>query len=162
MPYYHTCPDCGANLDPDEKCNCKEKLYEEDFIHVRNEINHHSPRPFGGHQQSCTEATDTSSAGADAAPAANPIQVTGVPTSAVPVAPAPASVPVEQPLSVPTAAPAYTLEMIATAGTALIDAGKMKLLTDLIARYGISSITELDPSQYGAFATELRALGAQI
>ena len=52
--------------------------------------------------------------------------------------------------------------MIATAGTALIDAGKMKLLTDLIARYGISSITELDPSQYGAFATELRALGAQI
>lgn len=110
----------------------------------------------------CAEATSTASAGADAAPAANPIQVTGVPTSAVPVALAPASVPVEQPLSVPTAAPVYTLEMIATAGTALIDAGKMKLLTDLIARYGISSITELDPSQYGAFATELRTLGAQI
>lgn len=23
--YYHTCPDCGANLDPDEKCDCKNK-----------------------------------------------------------------------------------------------------------------------------------------
>ena len=110
----------------------------------------------------CAEATNTTSAGADAAPAANPTQVTGVPTSAVPVAPAPTSVPVEQPLSVSTAAPAYTLEMIATAGTTLIDIGKMKQLTDLLARYGISCITELDPSQYGAFATELRALGAQI
>lgn len=72
----------------------------------------------------CAEAASTASAGADAAPAANPIQVTGVPTSAVPVAPAPTSVPVEQTAPVPTAAPAYTLEMIATAGTALIDAGK--------------------------------------
>ena len=23
MPYYDTCPDCGANLDPGEKCDCK-------------------------------------------------------------------------------------------------------------------------------------------
>jgi hypothetical protein len=22
---YHTCPDCGANLDPGEKCDCKDK-----------------------------------------------------------------------------------------------------------------------------------------
>ena len=22
MPYYRTCPDCGANLDPDEPCDC--------------------------------------------------------------------------------------------------------------------------------------------
>jgi hypothetical protein len=21
--YYHTCPDCGANLDPGEKCDCQ-------------------------------------------------------------------------------------------------------------------------------------------
>ncbi len=20
--YYHTCPECGANLDPGEKCDC--------------------------------------------------------------------------------------------------------------------------------------------
>ena len=26
MPYYWTCPYCGANLDPGEKCDCKGKL----------------------------------------------------------------------------------------------------------------------------------------
>lgn len=25
MSYYHTCPYCGANLDPDEHCDCQEK-----------------------------------------------------------------------------------------------------------------------------------------
>ena len=25
MPYYETCPDCGANLDPCEKCDCYKK-----------------------------------------------------------------------------------------------------------------------------------------
>ena len=23
MSYYHTCPDCKANLDPGERCDCK-------------------------------------------------------------------------------------------------------------------------------------------
>lgn len=23
MPYYEKCPDCGANLDPGERCDCK-------------------------------------------------------------------------------------------------------------------------------------------
>lgn len=23
MPYYNTCPNCGANLDPGERCDCK-------------------------------------------------------------------------------------------------------------------------------------------
>lgn len=25
MNYFRTCPDCGANLDPDEACDCKRK-----------------------------------------------------------------------------------------------------------------------------------------
>lgn len=24
--YYHTCPACGANLDPDERCDCTDDL----------------------------------------------------------------------------------------------------------------------------------------
>ena len=63
---------------------------------------------------------------------------------------------------VPTAAPQYTLEMIAKAGTALIDAGKMNELSALLARYHVEALTALDPSQYGSFATELRAMGANI
>ena len=101
-------------------------------------------------------------------PAVNPTQVPGAPlnvngaqtpaTNNVPVQPQAA--PVAQP--VPTGAPAYTLEMIATAGTALIDAGKMDQLLNLLGKYGVEALTALDPSQYGSFANELRALGAQI
>mgnify|MGYP003187863295 CR=1 FL=1 len=36
MPYYWTCPDCGAHLDPCEKCDCNEKDKEDD-IHDGNE-----------------------------------------------------------------------------------------------------------------------------
>ena len=25
MCYYKTCPECGANLDPDEKCDCQDE-----------------------------------------------------------------------------------------------------------------------------------------
>ena len=27
MPYYKTCPDCGAHLDPGERCDCKDGNY---------------------------------------------------------------------------------------------------------------------------------------
>lgn len=25
MSYYRTCPNCGANLDPGERCDCQDK-----------------------------------------------------------------------------------------------------------------------------------------
>lgn len=64
--------------------------------------------------------------------------------------------------AVPTGAPTYTLEMIATAGAALIDAGKMDALLSLLGKYGVEALTALDPAQYGSIANDLRALGAQI
>lgn len=79
-----------------------------------------------------------------------------VPTAAVPQPPAaPAA-------AVPTAAPTYTLDAIAHAGAALAQAGKMQDAVNLLAKYGVQSVNQLKPEQYGAFATELRALGAQI
>ena len=81
-------------------------------------------------------------------PAALP--VTPMPTAA---APAPA---------VPVTAPTYTLDQIAKAGANLVDAGKMEQLLALLTKYGVQAVTQLTPDQYGAFATELRALGAQI
>lgn len=36
MPYNWTCPYCGANLDPGEKCDCKDNEKEDD-IHDGNE-----------------------------------------------------------------------------------------------------------------------------
>ena len=90
---------------------------------------------------------------------ANPAPVAPAPIQQAPVTQQPYVAPAAQ---VPTAAPTFTLEAIATAGTALVDAGKMDLLMGVLAKYGIDSISKLDPSQYGIFATELRALGAQI
>lgn len=84
------------------------------------------------------------------APAPAAPLVTPMPTAA---APAPA---------VPVTAPTYTLDQIAKAGANLVDAGKMEQLLALLTKYGVQAVTQLTPDQYGAFATELRALGAQI
>lgn len=104
-----------------------------------------------------TEAKDA----AQQAPV-NPMQATGAPLSATPaqtVAPV-ANVPVAS--AVPTGAPTYTLDMIARAGAALVDAGKMDALCGLLAKYGVEALTALDPAQYGNFVNDLRALGALI
>lgn len=61
-----------------------------------------------------------------------------------------------------TTAPAYTLDQIAKAGASLVDAGKMEQLLALLTKHGVQAVTQIQPDQYGAFATELRALGAQI
>lgn len=61
-----------------------------------------------------------------------------------------------------SSAPSYTLDQISRAGASLVDAGKMQQLLQLLSRYGVQAITQIQPEQYGAFATELRALGAQI
>lgn len=88
---------------------------------------------------------------ADPTPAQPPVQMNAAMT-----APAPAPV-------VPvTAAPTYTLDQIATAGAALVNAGKMEQLLALLGKYGIQAITQLKAEQFGPFVTELRGLGAQI
>lgn len=116
-------------------------------------------------------------------PAAAPVAPVAAPAPAAPVNPTPAPVapvaapvaptapvPTEQPAApvaqapaaVPVTAPTYTLDQIARAGASLVDAGKMEHLLALLARYGVAAVTQLQPDQFGVFATELRALGAQI
>lgn len=106
---------------------------------------------------------------APATPAVPTTPVAPAPTTP-PVASAPAAVPTANPAaptapaapSVPVTAPTYTLDQIAKAGASLVDAGKMEQLLGLLTKYGVQAVTQLNPDQYGAFATELRALGAQI
>lgn len=85
------------------------------------------------------------------APAPSVAPYPGGPTCSAPAA----AVPVSD-------APAYTLDQISRAGAALVDAGKVEQLLQLLSRYGVQAITQLQPDQYGAVATELRGLGAQI
>ena len=93
------------------------------------------------------------------APSPSPTPVTNAPTAG-PTSAAPGNTPAP---AVPVAgAPTYTLDQISRAGASLVDAGKMQQLLELLGRYGVQAITQLQPEQYGAFATELRALGAQI
>lgn len=100
------------------------------------------PRPVASYP------TTPAPAVAAPAPTAGPVSVApgNTPAPAVPV----------------TTARAYTLDQISRAGASLVDAGKMQQLLELLGRYGVQAVTQLQPEQYGTFATELRALGAQI
>ncbi len=119
------------------------------------------------------QAPQMTAAPVTTAPIANPAQVAATapvnptPASGVPLSATPAQTPAPvafaaNPVPVPTAAPQYTLEMLATAGSSLIDAGKLDQLMALLSRHGVDSLTNLKPEEYGAVATELRAMGARI
>lgn len=96
------------------------------------------------------------------------------PATATPVPPAPVPAPAATPVPAATAAPApavplsqaptYTKAQVASAGAALIqaDPSKRDSLVALLKRYGAPSVADLPEEHLGAFATELRALGADI
>lgn len=64
--------------------------------------------------------------------------------------------------AVPTSAQAYTMEQLAVAATQLVDAGRRTELVGLLSSFGVQALTALPKEQYGAFATQLRAMGAKI
>lgn len=95
------------------------------------------------------------------ASAPQPVPVTSA-QSAAPIQ----SVPVQQtapvPGTVPTATPVYTEDVLAKAAMTLMDSGKQGDLINLLGQFGVNALPELPPGQYGAFATALRGMGAQI
>ncbi|BAL01520.1 hypothetical protein OBV_43210 [Oscillibacter valericigenes Sjm18-20] len=99
------------------------------------------------------------------ASAPSPVYMPGVqPQTAVPTAPVAnftPAIPSMAPVT-PTAAPAYTLEQISKAGADLAAAGKTPQLLGLLQQFGIQAVNMLPKEQYGAFATALRGLGAQL
>lgn len=66
------------------------------------------------------------------------------------------------PVPVPTTAPSYTLDDLTRAAIPLMDSGKQPALLQLLKDFGVEALPTLQPEQYGAFATALRGLGAQI
>ena len=86
--------------------------------------------------------------------------ISSKPAPTQPVAPTPTPAPVS---AVPLAsAPQYTVDQIMNAGAALMDAGKIEDLMNLLHSFGVQAVMELKPEQLGAFATEMRKLGAAI
>ena len=74
------------------------------------------------------------------------------------------SAPIQQPASttVPTSSVSYTPDDLARAAMSLMDSGRQADLLGLLQQFGVTSLPELKPEQYGPFATALRGLGAQI
>lgn len=90
-----------------------------------------------------------------------------VPTPAP--APTPVPVPAPAPAPVPTPAPApakvIDIDTIARAGAGLLNQKGDQIytvLSEILKKYGVETITQLKPEQYQAFAEDLRALGADI
>lgn len=99
-----------------------------------------------------------------AAPVPAPVPVPSAPLPApepvpIPVAPMPAPEPIAP---VPAPATNITLQQIARAGASLVDRGKKAEVIGVLRRYGVQAVTQLKSEQFGQFAGELRALGAQI
>ena len=90
--------------------------------------------------------------------------VTPAPAPAVPVqtTPAPAPVTAAPVTAVPTTTASYTLDDLARAAMVLMDAGRQNELLGLLGQFGVDSLPNLPQQQYGAFATALRGMGAQI
>ena len=113
----------------------------------------------------------TAAAGA-AVQEGKPVHVTPVATASVqpaaPTAPVQSqaipSAPVQQPAptAVPTTSVSYTPDDLAKAAMSLMDSGRQADLLGLLQQFGVTSLPELKPEQYGPFATALRGLGAQI
>lgn len=108
-------------------------------------------------------APPTSPSTAPAAPIGqSPAGSVGVasPSSTTPSNPTPAPV-----TGVPVAAtPTYTLEQISRAGAELLGQHPelREALMGLLQDQGVEAVYQLDPAQYGAYATALRGLGAKI
>jgi hypothetical protein len=64
--------------------------------------------------------------------------------------------------AVPTSAPSYSFEQLGVAATQLVDAGRRQDVQNLLNAFGVQALTALPKEQYGAFATQLRAMGAKI
>lgn len=102
------------------------------------------------------------------APTAPPIQqpapvLQQAPTAPPVQAPVLQQAPVQPPIQlVPTSTVSYTSDDLARAAAPLMAAGKQAELIGLLQTFGVDSLPSLTPEQYGAFATALRGLGAQI
>lgn len=123
-----------------------------------------APQPVAAPVMPTAPAAPVNPTPAPVAP--GPVPVAGQPVLSAPAptntAPAAPVAPVAPAPAVPVTAPTYTLDQISRAGAALVDAGKMDALLGLLAKFGVAAVTQLQPDQFGVFATELRALGAQI
>lgn len=79
-------------------------------------------------------------------------------------APTTATTPTASGVSNPTAQPGITLDMLSNAGAQLISEqpNQMPQLIAILAKYGVQTVNDLPKEYYGAFANDIRVIGARI
>ena len=86
-----------------------------------------------------------------------------LPGGAFPSGGAPANLPgMSGPVPTTASAPAYTQDQIAVAMTGLVDQGKQPQVMQVLSQFGAGSLMQVPKEQYGALATQLRMLGANL
>ena len=154
------CPDLV--LAATALAKCLRPLENVGMAHAADESSHlcHSGQDGAGVCMSTPQSAPVAQAAPVASANAPTLPVTPtvpISTPGVPVAPMAASVPL-------AAAPQYTMEQIARAGADLVtrDPSKAVAAQQLLASFGIQSVTALPQERFGEFVTALRGLGAQI
>lgn len=107
-------------------------------------------------------ATPQPAAPVPAAPLQQPVTPIPVAPAQQPVTPIPTVPSRQENAAVPTSTPSYTADDLAKAAISLMDAGRQNDLIALLQQFGVTSVPNLQPAQYGAFATAIRGMGAQI
>ena len=104
-------------------------------------------------------------------PVAAPNAYGSIPSQACPSNPAAAQPTYPQQIQQPAPAPqqppvttgiTYTVEQIANAAAPIMQRGDGQKLVELLAKYKVQALTQLDAQYLPSFAADIRALGAQI
>lgn len=85
-------------------------------------------------------------------------QPTAPVTKATTVAPAQAPVTPQAPTQMPT----YSIDQIAVGAIQLKDAGRLGEFQQLLARFGVAALTQLQPAQLPEIAAELQKMGVKL
>jgi hypothetical protein len=91
--------------------------------------------------------------------------VTG--TVVAPTEPIPQAPVVQQPQApvtpqAPTQMPTYSIDQIAVGAIQLKDAGRLGEFQQLLARFGVAALTQLQPAQLPEIAAELQKMGVKL
>jgi hypothetical protein len=70
------------------------------------------------------------------------------------------STPVTQ--TVPTQIPTYNIDQIAVATMQLKDSGRLEEFRQLLARFGVAALTQLQPNQLPELVVELQKMGVKF
>ena len=87
-------------------------------------------------------------------------------TQATPVAPVTPQTPVQPQTPVtpqaPVQMPTYSIDQIAVGAIQLKDAGRLGEFQQLLARFGVAALTQLQPAQLPEIAAELQKMGVKL